>query len=245
MSPSASLPLAKTKWPASSMADRKSRTKHACIAGTTVPEPRRDLGTLIHTMTWPAGQVIHRIHLSLYGGDAFNPGARGNARFSPIRDAAGSSIPTLYGGTSFDCAVMETVFHDVPIAPGLKTFDQAKLVDQVYSTVTPRRDLMLADLSSTALRSLGLRRVDLIDTEKDQYPGTRKWAEAIHEQCPAVEGLCWVSRQDDRARATVLFGDRIPAGDLSLSGSTRSILDESNLLSDLLMLADRIGVNVI
>lgn len=31
---------------------------------------------------------------------------------------AGASIPTLYGGTTFDCAAMETVFHDVPIAPG-------------------------------------------------------------------------------------------------------------------------------
>jgi hypothetical protein len=38
---------------------------------------------------------------------------KGNARFSPIKDSDGASIPTLYGGTSFDCAVMETLFHDV------------------------------------------------------------------------------------------------------------------------------------
>ncbi|WP_018240319.1 RES family NAD+ phosphorylase [Ensifer sp. BR816] len=227
------------------MADRKSRTKRPPVSGTTVPEPKNDLGTLIKTMTWPAGQVIHRIHLSLYGGSAFNPGIMGNARFSPIQNAAGASIPTLYGGTTFDCAAMETVFHDVPVAPGLKTFDQAKLADQVYSTVTPRRDVVLADLSSTALRSLGLRRSELIDTEKDQYPGTRKWAEAIHKQCQAIEGLCWVSRQDDRARAVVLFGDRIPASHLALAGATRSIVDEIELFSDLLTLAERIGVNVV
>ncbi|MER9977737.1 RES family NAD+ phosphorylase [Mesorhizobium sp. M0085] len=227
------------------MADRKPRTKGSPVVGTSVPDPRKDLGTLTQTMTWPAGRVIHRIHLGLYRGDVFNPGARGNARFSPIRDAAGSSIPTLYGGTSFDCAAMETVFHDVPIAPGLKTFDQVKLAEQVYSTVTPQRDLVLADLSSTALRSLGLRRVDLIDTEKDQYPGTRKWAEAIHKQCPTIEGLCWVSRQDDRARAVVLFGDRISAGDLTLAAATRGILDDGELFTDLLILAGRIGVNVV
>ncbi|MFU0507823.1 RES family NAD+ phosphorylase [Pseudaminobacter sp. NGMCC 1.201702] len=196
-------------------------------------------------MTWPRGQVIHRVHLSLYGGRAFNPGIEGNARFSPIQNAAGASIPTLYGGTTFDCAAMETVFHDVPFAPGLKTFDKAKLAEQVYSTVTPKRDLVLADLSSTALRSLGVRRNDLIDTEKDQYPGTRRWAEAIHAQCPAIEGLCWVSRQDDRALAIVLFGDRVPATDLLLTSASRSILEDVDLYSDLLALAERIGVNIV
>lgn len=53
--------------------------------------------------------------------------------------------------------------------------------------IVPQRDLVMADLSPTALWSLGLRRSDLIDTEKDQYPD-RKWAEAIHAQCPTIEG---------------------------------------------------------
>ena len=215
------------------------------IAATNVPEPRSDLGRLVKTMTWPAGQVIHRVHLDRYDGSAFNPGLNGNARFSPIQDAAGTSIPTLYGGTSFDCAAMETIFHDVPFAPGLKTFDKVKLTDQVYSTATSRRDLVLADLSATALRALGLRRSELIDTEKDQYPGTRKWAEAIHAQCSTVDGLCWVSRQDDRARAVVLFGDRIATSDLVLEGASRSVCGDTDIYTDLLVLADRIGVNIV
>ncbi|MEI9424166.1 RES family NAD+ phosphorylase [Mesorhizobium sp. Cs1299R1N1] len=226
------------------MVERKLATRRLLVVGTKVPKPQNDLGSLVKTMIWPGGRVIHRIHLSLYGGSAFNPGVKGNARFSPIQNAAGASIPTLYGGTTFDCAAMETVFHDVSFAPGLKTFDKAKLTEQVYSTVTCQRDLVLVDLSSTALRSLGIRRGELIDTEKDQYPGTRKWAEAIHAQCPAIEGLCWVSRQDDRARAVVLFGDRIPTTDLVLASASRSILDDADLYSDLLALAERIGVNV-
>jgi len=210
-----------------------------------VPAPRADLAGLIRTMTWPAGEVMHRVHLKLYRGDAFNPGVRGNARFSPITDGAGRSIPTLYGGTSFECAAMETVFHDVPFVPGLKTLDQARLADQVYSTLAPRRELVLADLSATALRALGLRRIDLIDTEKEHYPGTRLWAKAIHAQCPAVDGLCWVSRQDDRAKAVVLFGDRVGPDVLGLVGPTRGLLDEIEVFSALLMLADRIGVNLV
>ncbi len=195
-------------------------------------------------MTWPLGREIHRIHRDAYGGCQFNPGVAGNARFSPIRDAAGASIPTLYGGTTFDCAVMETVFHDVPFAPGLKTFDKAKLANQVYSTIAPNRDLTLADLSSTALKSLGLRRSELIDPEKDQYPGTRKWAEAIHAACPLVEGLCWVSRQDDRALAVMLFGDRVPTTDLTQAGASRDILAVPTY-SLLLNLAQHIGVDVV
>lgn len=95
---------------------------------------------------------------------------------------------------------MEIVFHDVPFAVGFKTYDKAKLIGQIASRVIPRRDLSLADLSSTALRKLGVERSQLIDAEKDRYPQTRIWAEAIHAQCPDVDGLCWVSRQDDRAR---------------------------------------------
>lgn len=226
------------------MAKRKFRAR-GMIPGTGVPEPRSDLSGLVKTMTWPSGQVIHRVHLDCYDGNAFNPGMKGNARFSPIQDAAGASIPTLYGGTTFECAAMETIFHDVPFAPGLKTFDKAKLTDQAYSIVTPRRDLVLADLSATALRALGLRRSELIDTEKDQYPGTRKWAEAIHAQCPAVDGLCWVSRQDDRARAMMLFGDRTATTDLVLASASQSVSDDTGIYTDLLVLAERIGVNIV
>jgi RES domain len=109
---------------------------------------------------------------------------------------------------------------------------------------SPSRGLTLADLSSTALKSLGLRRSDLIDTEKDQYPGTRIWAEAIHAARPLVESLCWVSRQDDRALAVMLFGDRIPTADLTQADALRDILAVPTY-SLLLKLAQHIGVDVV
>ena len=215
------------------------------LAGTSVPSFSSDLGALVTTWSWPSGGRIHRIHPDRFGATRFNDSGTGNARFSPIGDAAGSTIPTIYGGTTFECAAMETVFHDVPFAPGLKTLGKSKLTGHAYSVVQPVRDLALADLSSTALRNLGLRRGDLIDTEKDQYPGTRLWAEAIHSTCPAVEGLCWVSRQDDRALAIVLFGDRVAAGDLTQVDVSRDVADDVSVYADLLRLASRIGVNVV
>lgn len=196
-------------------------------------------------MTWRKGLVIHRIHLDLHHAAEFNPGAKGNARFSPIKDAAGASVPTLYGGVTFECAAMETVFHDVPFAAGLKTYDKAKLIGQVSSKVIPKRDLLLADLSSTALRKLGVQRGQLIDTEKDRYSQTRAWAEAIHAQCADIDGLCWVSRQDDRSRAVVLFGDRVRSADLAPDGSSIAIVSDPAVYTSLLELADRIGARVI
>lgn len=187
---------------------------------SVVPTPPSDLTNLVNMTTWPKGKVIHRIHPKVYGSSQFNRGPHGNARFSPIKASDGSNIPTLYGGTTFDCAAMETVFHDVPFVAGLKTLDKQKLVGHVYSQVTPKRDLKLVDLSVTALKKLGLQRGQLIDTEKDVYPSTRTWAEAIHAACPHGEGLCWVSRQDDRALAVMIFGDRVAAADLSTGGDS-------------------------
>ncbi|ERK12913.1 hypothetical protein L581_3044 [Serratia fonticola AU-AP2C] len=188
---------------------------------------------------------MHRIHQDIYQGDQFNPGVKGNARFSPITDAKGAAIPTLYAAYTFDAALMESVFHDVSHAPGYKHYDKNKLNQQVHSTVKVSQNLVLADLSSVALRKLGVQRKQLIDTEKDQYPNTREWAKAIHRQHPDIQGLSWISRQDDSARAVMLFGDRIPAGTLQQIGASRNLLQDEKAYAELLDLAERIGADVV
>lgn len=85
----------------------------------------------------------------------------------------GRPVPTLCGGNTFECAAMETVFHDVPFCAGLKTYDKTKLDAKLHSEISPDRDLLLADLSNTALRKLGISRSQLIDTEKDRYSKPR------------------------------------------------------------------------
>lgn len=211
-------------------------------AGGTPPPPHP---LHISAVTWPKDQLIHRIHPELYSGDQFNPGVAGNARFSPIKDAAGKPIPTIYGGTTFDCAAMETVFHDASYAPGFKNYDKTKLENQAYCQLRPTCDLALADLSSTALRKAGVQRNQLIDTEKDQYPATRQWAEVIHAQYPNLQGLQWTSRQDDRAQAIMLFGDRIPPGSLEQIGPSKNLVRDNPTYAGTLELADLIGVNVV
>lgn len=209
----------------------------------STPEPS---GSLKVTFTELAkGTRLHRVHQSKYKADQFNPGNQGNARFSPIQDGQGRAIPTLYAGTTLPCALMETVFHDVPHTVGFKSIDKAKLEGQVHSEVVVAAPVKLVDLSSVPLRKLGVTRKQLIDTEKDQYAGTRKWAVAFHGQCPDAQGLTWVSRQDDSARAVMLFGDRIPEGMLKPEGASRSLIGDAGTYDGVLDLADRIGAVIV
>ncbi len=100
------------------------------------------------------GDVLHRVRQDKYQPDQFNPGVHGNARFSPIQDDQGRVIPTLYGGTTVDCALMETVFHDVSHTAGSRSFDKGKLTGQVHSAIQVSQPLHLVDLSSVPLRKL-------------------------------------------------------------------------------------------
>ena len=213
------------------------------VLASTVPDPPAVLR--ITPATWEAGAALHRVHLDVYAAEAFNPGIKGNARFSPIVNAAGKPIPTLYGGTSFNCAAMETVFHDVPFAPGLKTYAKHRLEGQLHSVLVTTAALTLADLRNVPLRKLGVERKQLIDTEKNTCSQTRKWAAAIHAQHPHIQGLCWTSRQDDSAMAVMLFGDRIGVGTVTQRGRSRVLLDDGPAYMELLTLADMIGVRVV
>ncbi|AXF76792.1 RES family NAD+ phosphorylase [Erwinia tracheiphila] len=191
------------------------------------------------------GTVLHRVHQEQYAADQFNPGLRGNARFSPIQNAEGEPVPTIYAGVTKDCAMMETVFHDVSFAPGVKTYDKSKLKGQVHSTLEVVEDLELLDLTNVSLRKLGVSRKALIDTEKDQYPNTRKWAEKLYQQSPAAQGLRWVSRQDDTAFAMMLFGDRIKPGSLCQTDESLSLVHHPATYDDVLDLAGRLDVLIV
>jgi len=211
-------------------------------AHATTPEPPATLH--ITRVTLFPQQILHRVHLQDYQATQFNPGHTGDARFSPLQNSLGQPIPTLYAADTFQAALMESVFHDVPHAPGFKLFDRRKLHKQVHSRLQVTTALTLADLTSKPLRKLGVTRRQLIDTEKDQYSNTRRWAQAIHAQHPDVQGLRWTSRQDDSARAVMLFGDRIADNLLHQTQEPRSLLGHEQAYGEVLALAAIIGVEI-
>jgi len=141
---------------------------------------------------------------------------------------------------------METVFHDVPFAAGLKNWSKATHVaSKVYSMIELDRDLALIDLSSIPLRKLGISRKELIESDSSQYVKTRAWALALHDQYPNAEGLTWTSRQADPARALVLFEDRLVGPAFTVTGSSTSLLQsDGSAILDVLLLAQRLGVNL-
>lgn len=194
---------------------------------------------LLHT--WEAGRPIHRIHAAGTAAAQFNTSGRGNARFSPLAYADGSIVPTLYGGSTFSCAAMETVFHDLPKDIERYLMDFADLEDARVSQISPARDLTLLSLTAVGLRRLKLKKTEIIETGIDTYPATRAQALAWHRSQPAIDGLYWISRQDDRAQACMLFGDRIEATALTVACNAQP-LQETPHIDALLALAHDIGI---
>jgi hypothetical protein len=201
--------------------------------------------TNVNYVIWPKDCVIHRVHSRKFGATAFNDSDSGNARFSPIHDAFSNIIPTIYGGSAFECAAMEIALRDVPFVAGPKIVRKTTLSHLQYSTISPASDLKLVDLSTVGLRRIGLQRTQLIDTEGTRYPVTRRWAENCYADFPDAQGLQWVSRQDDRAFAIVLFGTRIAPGTLTLQGISRDLLGHKTTYTKLLELAGLMSVDVV
>lgn len=164
---------------------------------------------------WPAGEVIHVIHDTAFAPESFNPGAdaagrlRKPTRFAPIRDAKGKLVPYLYGGSTLDCAIFETVFHDVPLDAPDKFVDLASFAQRGHGELVASRDLRLVDLTSEGLHRLKVPKEELITSAARDYHLTAKWAQALHHQFADADGLVWMSRQRDRDRSLVLFGDRV------------------------------------
>jgi hypothetical protein len=165
--------------------------------------------------TWPRGQGIVRCHDSRFGATEFNPGL-GHGRFHPFQDSRGDLVPTLYGASSLDGALSESIFHNVPVRGPGRAIRHSALRPMQVSTVAARRDLTLIQLHGHGLGRLGVSRAELIDAEVRQYVRTAAWAAALHIRQKGADGLIWVSRKFDTSFALVIFGDRVARGDLEV-----------------------------
>lgn len=197
---------------------------------------------------WPRGRVIHVIHDTTFPPESFNPGVdaggglRKPTRFAPIRDTAGNVVPYLYAGSAVDCAIFETVFHEVPINAVDKFVDLDDFAQRGHGELVPSRDLKLVDLTSEGLHRLRVPKEELITSPARDYPLTARWAEALHHQCADADGLLWMSRQRDRDHALLLFGDRL-AGVLSGSRIGAPLARNTTLRDAMVAAALRAGID--
>ncbi|EPN9363838.1 RES family NAD+ phosphorylase [Cronobacter muytjensii] len=206
------------------------------ITEERLPAPPADM-QVPRVMVWPAGKRIIRVHSDQFAGDAFNPGI-GNARFSPLRRADGSAIPTLYGGVGAEVAIMESLFHDVPTGSLGVSFDLRKAAGLCISTLTPGGTLSLVSLTPTLLRRWGVTQAALTASSPLHYPQTRQWAAAIYNANPHLHGISWPSRQHG-GKALMLFGDRLSAVPLTLNESLPLL---EGALIEIYRLADEMGL---
>ena len=153
------------------------------------------------------GRVLYRVHPHRFEATAFNPGRGAPGRFHPIRDRDGLVIPTLYAAGAEEVALAETVFRNVV---GGSRLLAVHVSQNSLTKLKLRADLHVADLRGHGLKVLGLRnRSELLDCDDSQYDRTARWAEAIHDSDPEIQGMIWISRQFDLATALLAFGDRV------------------------------------
>jgi hypothetical protein len=193
--------------------------------------------------TWKKDRLLVRCQNARFGPTSFNPGL-GSGRFHPFEDVHGNMVPILYAAEHPDGALAETVFHDVPARGPAKRIRKPVLKGLVLSALSPSRDLSLAQLFGFGLRRLGMTRRDLIEASEKQYPRTTAWARALHRCDEKIDGLVWVSRQNDDVRSVVLFGDRVPSSALRSIGTSLPIHDGPGY--DLVRsAADRAGILIL
>lgn len=202
-----------------------------------VPAPKADIA--VNFAIWSAGKPIYRVHSSAFTATQFNPGL-GNARFSPMSNG----VPTLYGGVSTGVAIMETVFHDLPVDSAGVPFDLGRLEGKVHSVVKPVLDLNLVDLNPKTLRRMGVKRSELLDSPAEQYAFTQEYSVAIYNAHPDAHGLQWSSRQHGDT-ALMLFGDRITSEQLEVEIESEPILESEVILDLIEDEADQLGVVLI
>ena len=172
-----------------------------------------------------AGSLWWRVHHRKNASLQFNDSRLGNARFSPIFNAAGNVIPTIYAAAEIRSALMETLLHDAPSpAPGFIYLAPVP-EERVLVQLTNKSALQLANLQTLGLRRVGIKRADLIDSDKPAYTSTRAFARALHAARPDVQGLSWHSRQN-HGEVIMLFADRIAPADLAVAGPAVSVADD-------------------
>lgn len=151
--------------------------------------------------TLPAGHRLYRVLSATRTATDFNPGIGSRTRFGFFGDPV---VPIMYAADTEDAAIAETLLHDIPVDGGLLPYDQ--YADKVLVRLRVSRAVRFGVLHGTGLRRLKVTAADLTASPASSYASTVRWAEAAHGA--GLDGLAWMSRQCNDAKAYVFFGDR-------------------------------------
>ena len=155
------------------------------------------------TATLDVGTQLYRAFTAAEGRTAttINPGFGAPTRFAFFGTPV---IPVLYAAATEEAAVAETLLHDIPVSGGILPYD--KYARMVMARLQVARPVRVGILHGLELRQLKVTAADLTASGAETYPETVKWAQAAHEA--EFDGLVWMSRLCNDAKAYVFFGDR-------------------------------------
>lgn len=191
-------------------------------AGCPVPSPSTVNKSKLKSTVLAAGSVMVTAAKVAHWPFVFNPSDAGDARFSPLV-SDGTVVPTVYLASVETVALLETVFHDTPVAGGGVISLANNLAPFHLVRVIVPHDIRLIDLRDPRLAAdLGLERSRLVACSSQHYRCTREWAGALHGRSVGGQptfGIAWDSRvvevashtspvlADVASQVCVLFGD--------------------------------------
>ena len=208
-----------------------------------VPPPPNPFTVTVYTTLLPKGSRLHRIHSCNYPGNTFNPTYSKLNRFSPLFDR-GEVVPVLYAASSQEASIFETLFHDAHVKGAKHQTLPLKALQKHYGTWMTARELKLATLHAPDLARFGMTVDQLTATNAMYYPQTARWAEAIHQTHPDIQGLEWTSYRAGPDKAWMLFGDRLSSADLQPSGNAVLIQHDAALYKLVVECGQRVGIRV-
>ena len=194
---------------------------------------------------WPPGHPLVRCHDAAYRGDVFNPHAGNGGRFHWFYDRTGTKVPILYAASSYEGAIAETVFHDIPLT-GKRTLLRRRYRGRTKTELRldPSVTLDLAQFHDPGLLRLRVRPRQLTETTSYHYPRTARWAQAVYDQLAHAQGIVWMSGRFNTSRAVILFGNRVPPTALEVIPGSVEPMDSGPGLHRLLTLARSVDITV-
>jgi hypothetical protein len=168
----------------------------------------------------------------------------GDTRFAPLTQPDSTPVHTYYAASTFNCAVMESVFHDVPLEPP-GNLDLDTLSSYRIARITLESPIRCVTFHSPYLPALGLDRHRLIESLPAFYAQTRHWAQAAFDQRPEAQGIAYGSRRHDAGRCIMLFGQRLDGyPDHPFHVVEHASLAESPLRSRVIRLATSLKIGI-
>lgn len=133
----------------------------------------------------------------------------GDTRFAPIATEAGTPVHTYYVASTPEAVYMESVLHDVALAPpGM--FEVASLRHYHLVRLRLPASLQYVSFHTPFLPRLAITRAQLIDSLAACYGQTRAWSQAAYLQRASAQAVGYGSKRDDAARCLMLFKQRLP-----------------------------------